>query len=67
VSFRVDVLASGETRWASNARRFETEDEGREYARDLWRRWLAVKAARVVPADTPKREVYEPGSENVDF
>lgn len=63
--FRVDVLATGETTWANNALRFDTEAEAESYAKDLYGRWMMMDKARVVPADHPEREQYVEGSENV--
>lgn len=46
--YRVEVLAYGETEWATNQLRFETVDEARAYMLNLVGRWLAVEKARVV-------------------
>lgn len=46
--YRVEVLAYGETTWATNQLRFETVDEARAYMISLANRWLAVDKARVV-------------------
>lgn len=64
---RVDVLAVGETRWATNALRFDTEAEGLAYAHDLYGRWTLTRKMRVVPDSTPEREPYVPGSEHPDW
>lgn len=65
--YRVDVLAAGEWRWATNALRFDTEDQALTYARDLWRRWTGADKMRIVPADHPDHEAYLDGSEHPDW
>jgi len=59
--FRVDVLASGETRWASNARTFATTEEAEAYARGLYSRWMSMDKASVVSVDHPERAPYVNG------
>jgi hypothetical protein len=49
--FRVEVLADDSGIWAGNALKFETEAAAQDYARDLWSRWTAVRAWRVVRQD----------------
>lgn len=46
--------------WATNALRFDTQEEAEAYANDLGGRWLAVKAWRIVPSDHPDREAVFP-------
>lgn len=58
--FRVDVQGVNETRWATNALRFTTEDAAEAYARDLWSRWMGCSGWRIVTADTPDREDINP-------
>jgi hypothetical protein len=62
--FRADVLASGETSWASNALRFDTKADALAYARNLASRWLSVIKVRAVEISTPAREPYITGSED---
>src|SRR6266516_3217943 len=57
---RVDVLARGETRWATNALEFDTPEEARLYALDLRSRWTLAEQMRVVPVSRPRGERYEP-------
>lgn len=61
-SWRVDVTTTGDSTWATNALRFDTEENARLYARDLTGRWFAVKDYRIVPAETPDREPYVQGA-----
>jgi hypothetical protein len=61
---RVEALARGERTWATNAREFDTRPEAALYARDLYCRWTEVEKLRIVPASHPKREPYEPGSDD---
>lgn len=60
--FRAEVLASGESTWATNGLRFDTRDEALDYAVDLSGRWMAVQKWRAVDESTPFREVYQDGS-----
>ena len=53
-SFKIEVLCSGETDWASNGLRFASKEEAEAYARDLFMRWFSVNEHRVTPcADKP--------------
>lgn len=61
---RVEVLAIGERSWATNALEFDTRPEATLYARDLYTRWTLVDKLRIVPVSHPKRERYEPGSDD---
>ena len=48
--FRVEVIADASGQWVGNGRRFDTEEEARDYAIDLAWRWTLVREWRVVPA-----------------
>ena len=62
--YRAEMLASGETSWASNALTFDTRENALAYARDLAGRWTLVDKWRAVEISTPVREAYVPGSED---
>lgn len=47
MSWKAEVLASGETTWATNGLCFASKEEAEKYARDLFSRWTAVKEFRV--------------------
>ncbi len=64
---RVDVLARGERRWATNTLEFDTPEEATTFARDLYSRWTQVEKLRIVPASRPRGEVYEPGSDDPEL
>ena len=53
VSYKVEVLAKGETRYSSNALRFATEEAAKKYAEDLMDRWFAVEEYKITPTDEP--------------
>jgi len=61
---RAEVLAIGERSWATNALEFDTPKQASLYARDLYSRWTMVDKLRIVPVSHPKRERYEPGSDD---
>jgi hypothetical protein len=61
---RVEVLAIGERSWATNVLEFDTPEQATLFARDLYSRWTMVDKLRIVPVSHPKREPYEPGSDN---
>lgn len=63
-AFRVDVLAIGEYRWATNALRFDTKEAASAYAVDLFTRWTMADHMRVVPSDHAEHEAYVTGSED---
>ena len=47
--FKVEVQTDSTGKWYSNALRFETEEQAKAYAEDLWSRWTLVREYRVVP------------------
>lgn len=53
MSWKCEVLASGETKFVSNGQRFATEEEAKEAGNELAGRWFAVKEWRAVEADEP--------------
>lgn len=57
-AYRFEVLCHGEIRWAGHGITYETQEAAETAARDLFSRWLAVKEYRVVPANHPRKEVY---------
>jgi hypothetical protein len=64
---RVEVLARGERRWATNALEFDTPEEATTFARDLYSRWVQVEKLRIVPVSRPRGEPYEPGSDDPEL
>lgn len=53
-SYAVEVQTAGDgDAWSGNALRFATKLEAEEYAKDLFFRWTAVKAYRVVESSDP--------------
>ena len=62
MSYKVEVLVSGETTWASNALRFATTEEAEIYGKDLFRRWLLVKEWRIVESDEAVNYCIKNGS-----
>ena len=53
-SFAAEVQTAGDgDAWTGNALRFATKPEAEEYAKDLFSRWTAVKAFRVVESTDP--------------
>jgi hypothetical protein len=63
-AWRMEVVARGERRWASNALTFPTRDDALAWGRDLWARWTMADKIRAVPVSHPERETYEVGSED---
>lgn len=57
--YRAEFVTPGDEHWATNAVRYDTEDEARDYGRGLADRWTAVTDWRVVPDNTPERQPYE--------
>ena len=61
-AYRVDVIDYGsyvsgaDSEWASNGKRFDTEQDAAEYAGDLACRWTALRCWRVV--NTESGEVF---------
>ena len=45
MEYAVEVQADSTGTWAGNGLTFDTEDEAKDYALDLYRRWSAVNSA----------------------
>lgn len=53
-SYLVEVLAAGETKWATNSLRFTLERDAELWGAGLYRRWTMCDQWRVVPSmDSP--------------
>lgn len=56
MSYKVEVLATGDTSYCSNGLRFKEKEDAETYALNLSMRWLAVKDYRIVESmDEPNR------------
>ena len=53
MSWKPEVMVSGETKWCGNALRFATKEEAEANVSDLMGRWLLVEKTRVVESDEP--------------
>lgn len=53
MSWKPEVLVSGESNWNGNALRFATKEEAEKNVADLFSRWMLVKETRVVEVDEP--------------
>ena len=60
-SYKVEVLARGESAYCSNALRFATDEEANRYGYDLSGRWLAVKDWRIAATNDPVTARFEDG------
>jgi len=47
--YKAWVLGYGETSYATNALEFDTEEEARNYAKDLFSRWMGAKEIEILP------------------
>lgn len=65
--WRVEVLAYGETRWATNAVEYVTREAAYAAARNLRHRWIMADKLRVVPTSTPRSQAYEEFSEHLGW
>jgi hypothetical protein len=61
VSFKVEVMVIGESKWAGNALRFATGPEAEEAAKELAARWIMVQEWRVAESDDPVNYKWENG------
>ena len=50
--YKVEVQADNTGTWASNSLTFDTEEQAKDYGRDLFMRWTAVREWRVVPVES---------------
>lgn len=57
--FKAQIAGVNEKVWSENALTFETPELATKYAKDLLGRWFGADMARVVPAETPNREVID--------
>jgi hypothetical protein len=51
MSYKPEVQTDNSGKWYDNALRFETEEEALASAKDLERRWFAVRAVRASYSD----------------
>jgi hypothetical protein len=51
MSYKPEVQTDNSGKWYDNALRFETEEEAIASAKDLMRRWFAVRAVRASYSD----------------
>ncbi len=54
--YRVVILADNSGKYAANGLEFDTTEEARAYARDLFSRWLGAKEWAVMPLEVPPDE-----------
>lgn len=47
--YKVWVLGSGESTWATNGLEFDTIDDARAYMFDLFNRWFGMKDGAILP------------------
>lgn len=66
-SFRVEVLAAGESQFTGNGLRFTTVEGAEAYAVDLYSRWTAVTAWRIVDCFDPPNRGVLPAVERVSL
>lgn len=55
-SFKVEVQVGGDRAWSSNAQRFATREQAEAAGKDLFARWVAMRAYRVVPSPDPPNQ-----------
>lgn len=60
-SYKVEVLTYGETKWASNALRFATEEEAKAAALDLAGRWTMLQEWRIASSMDPVNYKWREG------
>ena len=51
MKYKVQVIADNSGTWCGNGLEFNTVDEAKNYAVDLFSRWTSVRQWRVVDAD----------------
>lgn len=56
LSFKVEVQTGGDRAWTSNAQRFATREQADAAGNDLFSRWIAMRAFRVVPSSDPPNQ-----------
>ena len=53
MSWKPEVIADRSGKWVGNALRFATEQEAKDYVRDLSWRWTLVTDTRVIEVSDP--------------
>lgn len=53
MSWKNEVIADSSGQWVTNALRFATEREARDYGANLYSRWTAVREYRATECDDP--------------
>jgi hypothetical protein len=62
MSYKPEVQTDDSGKWYGNALRFATEEEAIANARDLSRRWFAVRAYRATQCDDAANYSYASGN-----
>ena len=62
MSFKAEVIADNSGEWVHNAVVLTTEQEAKDYAKDLASRWYLVREWRIVPTDDPPKYMFKNGS-----
>jgi hypothetical protein len=66
-SWKPEVIADNSGKWVSNALRFATEAEAKDYVFDLSMRWILVRGTRVVESEDAVNYVWtENGARSVE-
>lgn len=61
MSFKPEVIAEANGKWAGNAVRLATREEAESYVRDLAMRWLSVRETRVIESEDPVNHAFVDG------
>ena len=56
VKYRAEVGGVGENGWSGNAMKYDTEEEAKDWLRDLSGRWFGFNISRVVPTSVPTNQ-----------
>ena len=59
MKYRAEVLGTGETKWSTNLRVFDSKEEAHQWLLDLADRWFGFDVSRVVEESVPKGQEYE--------
>lgn len=60
-SWSPEVIADSTGTWSSNGLRFATEEEAKDYVKDLEWRWTSVRDTRVVESSDPVSHAWADG------
>jgi len=63
--YRAEVTGKGENVWSTNAMEYDTEEEAKQWLKDLSGRWFGYDMGRVVPVSIPTNQPVDMENDDI--